>query len=113
MEQTIAESHIDLIALAIKSRGVRCKTLLDGKPVTLRPKRQIWREVSGQILTVKPSKVWIFKCTTHMSGELLSARTAINELNLVPLRLEAHGQWVPKDEYWGEAGEEINQRFRR
>ena len=113
MELSAAElpPEIDLLALVIKARGVRCRVLQGGDPVTLRPKKQIWREVPGQILSVKPIRIWSHAGTTYLSGELISARTDIGSLNLVPLRLEERGTWRPDEEYWGEPGEEIDRRF--
>jgi len=99
---------INLVAVAVKARGVRCKFLDTGEPVTLRPKRQVWREVPGQILSVKPSKDWTYAGTRYLSGEVLSSRTEIAKLNLVPLALNSFATWDPREEYWGEPGEEIN-----
>jgi len=107
----VGPTEIDLVALAVKERGVRCKTLVGGELVTLRPKHQIWSEVPGQILTVKSAKIWDYAGTRYMSGELLSARTDVKELDLVPLKLEDHGEWTPEDEYWGEPGEKIDDLF--
>lgn len=99
---------IELVALAMKERAVRCKRLSNGESITFRPKRQIWREVPGQILSVRPSKDWTYAGTHYLSGELISARTEIEKLDLTPLKLEDRGMWTPKDEYWGEPGDEID-----
>lgn len=104
-------NEIELVALAIKARGVRCKTLTDGEPITLKPKRQILYEVPGQILKVRPNKLWKHARTKYLSGELASARIDVGELNLVPLGLAPHGQWHPKDEYLGEPGENVDEFF--
>jgi len=106
--QTVEDaSVVELVALAMKERGVRCRLLTTGEPVTFRPRHQIWREVPGQILSVKAGKDWNYAGTRYLSGELLSARTEVEKLGLVPLKLEHHGMWNPTDEYWGEPGEGI------
>ncbi|MEO5968374.1 MAG: hypothetical protein ABIQ95_00480 [Bdellovibrionia bacterium] len=102
--------EIELVALAVKDRGVRCR-LLTGESVTLKPSRQIWHEVAGQILKIKPNKLWKYAGTSYLSGELLSSRISIEELDLTPLLLESHGTWTPKEDIWGEKDEEVNPYF--
>lgn len=99
---------IELITLAVKDRGVRCKVLGTEEAVTLKPKHGLWKEVPGQILSVRQSKLWNYSGTRYLSGEVLSTRTAIKSLNLVPLRLEDRYVWDPQDAYWGEPGEAVD-----
>jgi hypothetical protein len=101
-------SEIELIALAIKSRGVRCRVLKTNEPITFKPRHGLWRQVPGEILTVKSGKIWNFSGTRYISGELVSSQIEISRLNLVPLKLESVGMWYPKDEYWGESADEID-----
>jgi tetratricopeptide (TPR) repeat protein len=112
MDQTtclLGDSEIvELVTLAVKDRGVRCKVLATGEALTLKPKHGLWKEVPGQILSVRQNKLWNYAGTRYLSGEVLSARTAIESLNLVPLRLEDRYVWDPKDNYWGEPGEAID-----
>lgn len=104
-------TEIELVALAIKERGVRCRVPSTGEAITFKPARQIWREVSGQILKIKPNKIWSFSGTRYLSGDFLSARIDVKELGLTPLRMEDHGIWNPQDEYWGESDSEIDPYF--
>jgi tetratricopeptide (TPR) repeat protein len=82
---------VELVAHAVRSMAIRCRILTTGQPVTFRHRRD---EVEGEILTVIPAKVWRFKNTWYMTGELKSKRIDISALNLTPLRLEE----MPLDE---------------
>jgi hypothetical protein len=86
---------IELLALAVKDLAIRCKVLTNGIPVTFKKVR--W-EVEGEILTVIPSKVWRFKSTNYMSGEVINQRIDVPALNLQPLKLEQIGVWDPEQE---------------
>jgi hypothetical protein len=61
---------------------------------------------------VVPQKQWDYGGPC-LSGEILSARLDVAALGLVPLRLESQGAWDPKDEYWGEEGDALDDWARR
>lgn len=90
---------IELVALAVKESAIRCWTLGSHIPITFRKVR--W-EVEGEILTVRPEKLWRFKNTNYMSGKVESVRIDIPALNLEPLSLNDPWPWKPEEEYWGE-----------
>ena len=108
---------IELVALAVKKSAIRCRTLYTHIPITLRKVRW-W--VEGEILTVRPEKLWRFKNTIYMSGKVESTRIDIPALKLEPLSLLNPWPWDPEEEYWGEEPaptdkyfEEIKQAGRR
>ena len=108
---------IELVALAVKKSAIRCRTLYTHIPITLRKVRW-W--VEGEILTVRPEKLWRFKNTNYMSGKVESTRIDIPALKLEPLSLLNPWPWDPEEEYWGEEPaptdkyfEEIKQAGRR
>jgi hypothetical protein len=90
---------VELVALAVKQSAIRCRTLHTGIPVTFRKVRW-W--VEGEILTVRPEKLWRFKNTNYMSGKVASTRIDIPALKLEPLRLNEPWPWDSEEEYWGE-----------
>lgn len=96
---------IDLVALVVKSNAIRCKILSTGQTVTFRHRKD---EVEGEILTVIPDKVWRFKNTWYMIGELKSKRIDIPALKLTPLKLEKMFLWEPENEIFDEQSEPIN-----
>ncbi len=98
--------RIELVALSVKQTAARCRHLSGGGGVTLRAHR-LWDVVPGEILTVQPRKQWSYSGHAYLSGEIESARLAVGELGLAPLRLEDQGVWDPDEEYWGEEGEPI------
>ena len=98
---------VELVALSVKDRAVRCRLLGSDRVITLRPSR-LWGIVSGEILTVIPRKQWNYAGHPYLSGEIASSRLDVAALGLVPLRLEDHGMWDPTQEYWGEEGEPID-----
>ena len=99
---------VELVALSVKQRAVRCRLLGSDRGITLRASR-LWDVVPGAIVTVKPRKQW--RCAGHpyLSGEIQSTRIDVKALDLVPLGLEDMGMWYPQEEYWGEEDEPIEE----
>ena len=99
------DKPLDLVVLAVKKSAMRCKVVVSGEPITFR-KVIYGDEVEGEIITVKPSKLWRYKKTHYMTGEIESRRIDIEALELKPLALKNMGSWNPKDEHWGEKEEQ-------
>jgi tetratricopeptide (TPR) repeat protein len=97
------DQPLELVVLAVKKSAMRCRVVASGEPITFRKVRY---EVEGEIITVKPSKLWRYKKTHYMTGEVESKRIDIEALGLKPLALKNMGEWNPKDEYWGEKEEQ-------
>ena len=98
---------VELVALSVKDRAVRCRLLGSDRVITLRPHRT-WGVFPGEILTIIPRKQWNFAGHPYLSGEIASSRLDAAALGLAPLRFEDRGMWNPVDEYWGEEGEPID-----
>jgi len=98
---------IELVALSVKDRAVRCRLLGSDRIITLRPDRT-WGVFPGEILTIIPRKQWNFSGHPYLSGKIASSRLDEAALGLAPLRLEDRGMWDPVDAYWGEEGEPID-----
>lgn len=109
-ERLAGEEKIELVALAVKQSGIRCRTLDTGELVTLR--KGVRDEAEAHILTVRPRKAWTYGRTTYLSGEVLGIKLDMAALKLVPLKLKDETLWDPKEEYWGEAGKPIMECFR-
>jgi hypothetical protein len=99
---------VELIALSVKERAARCRLLGSDRAITLRASR-LWDVVPGEIVTVKPRKQWSYAGHPYVSGEIESTRLDVRALGLVPLRLEDMGTWDPKEHYWGEENEPIEE----
>ena len=99
---------VELVALSVKERAARCRLLGSDRVITLRASR-LWEVVPGALAMVKPRKQWRYAGHPYLSGEIQSTRIDVKVLNLVPLGLEDMGQWDPKEEYWGEEGEPIEE----
>ena len=99
---------VDLIALSVKERAVRCRLPGNDRVITLRAKR-LWDVVPGEIVTVKPRKLWRYGGHPYLSGEIESKRLDVAALGLVPLRLERDGMWDPEEQYWGEEDDPIEE----
>jgi hypothetical protein len=67
----------------------------------------LFRVVPGQIVTVQPGKQWRHQGHSYLSGKITSTRIDASALGLPVLALNAHGEWDPAEEYWGEEGEPI------
>ncbi len=61
----------------------------------------------GEIVTVKAKKQWSYTGHPYLSGKIESARIDVAALGLVPLQLKEMGMWDPKEHYWGEQGEPV------
>ena len=99
---------VELVALAVKERAARCRLIGSERVITLRASR-LWDVVPGEIVTVKPRKQWRFAGHPYLSGEIESTRLDVAALGLMPLQLEDMGMWDPKEHYWGEEEEPIEE----
>jgi len=99
---------VQLVALSVKERSARCRLLGSERIITLRASR-LWEVVPGAIVTVMPQKQWRYAGHPYLSGEIQSTRIDVKALDLVPLELVEMGMWDPKEEYWGEDEEPIEE----
>ncbi len=99
---------VDLVVLAVKQQAARCRILGSERAITLRA-GSLHRVVPGQIATVKPHKQWRYAGHPYLSGTIESTRIDAAVLGLVPLELNAFGEWNPSEEYWGGEDEPIEE----
>ena len=99
---------VQLIVLSVKERAARCRLPGTDRAITLRTSG-IWDVVPGEIVTVTPRKQWSYAGHPYLSGEIESARLDVGALGLVPLGLEDMEMWDPKEHYWGEEDEPIEE----
>jgi hypothetical protein len=99
---------IDLIAISVKECAARCRVPGSDRVITLRASR-LWDVVPGQIVTVNPRKQWRYSGHPYLSGEIQSTSIDASALGLVPLKLEDVGMWEPKEHYWGEDDEPLEE----
>ena len=99
---------VELIVLSVKERAARCRLLGRDRVITLRA-RHLWDLVPGEIVTVKPGKLWRYGGHPYLSGEIESKRLDVAALGLVPLRLEEKGMWDPEELHCGEEDDPIEE----
>jgi hypothetical protein len=99
---------VELVVLSVKDRVARCRPPGIDRVVTYRPNR-LWDMVPGEIVMVKPCKQWSYAGHPYLSGEIESTRIDAAALGVVPLLLENMGIWDPKEHYWGEKDEPIEE----
>jgi hypothetical protein len=99
---------IELIAVALKGKAVSCRLPGTDRVITLRP-AGLSEVMPGEIIRVAPRKQWRYGGHPYLSGEIKSWRLEIPALGLTPLKLEEKGMWDPKDQYWGEPDEPIEE----
>jgi hypothetical protein len=97
---------VELVVLSIKDSAARCRLLGSDRELTLRS-GELWEAAPGWIVEVIPRKHWRYARHPYLSGEIGSWRLDVEALGLVPLRIEDRGPWTPDEEYWGEAGEPL------
>jgi hypothetical protein len=100
--------EIELIAVAVKEKAVSCRIPGKDRVVTLRSSEG-WDVAPGEIIIVAPRKLWRYGGHPYLSGEIKSWRLDIDALGLPPLKIKEGGMWEPKDHYWGEPGEPIEE----
>jgi len=99
----------ELIVLGVKKQeAARCRLLGQDKELTLRTSG-LWNVVPGEIITVIPKKHWSYAGHPYLSADIAGTRFDLAALNLTPLRLTDEGMWNPKDEYWGEENEPMQE----
>jgi hypothetical protein len=99
---------VELIAVAVKGNAVSCRIPGKGRSITVRP-AGVWDWVPGEIIIVTPRKQWRYGGHPYLSSEIKSRRVDIVALGLTPLKLKEMGVWDPKDHYWGEPDEPIEE----
>ena len=99
---------VELVVLAVKERAARCRLLGSDRAITLRASG-LWHMVPGEIVTVEPRKQWSYAGHPYLSGEIASTRLDVRAVGLVPLGLADTGMWDPKEHYWGEENEPIEE----
>jgi hypothetical protein len=70
---------VELVALVVKERSVRCRLLESDRIITLRTSR-IWELVPGIIVTITPRKQWRYAGHPYLSGEIQSTRIGVKAL---------------------------------
>lgn len=98
---------IELIVLSTKDRSLRARSIgsaCSGTEISVKT-ASAWRQVPGEIITLKGNKVWRYSGHWYLSGEVLSHRQDASALGLTPLKLKEHETWDPTEEYWGETAE--------
>ena len=99
---------VELIAVAVKGNAVSCRIAGKERAITIRP-AGLWDVAPGGIITVTPRKRWRYGGHPYLSGEIKAWRLDIAALGLTPLKLKETGMWDPKDHYWGEPDEPIEE----
>jgi hypothetical protein len=99
---------VELIAVAVKGNAVSCRIPGKDRVITIRP-TGLWDVVPGEIIRVTPRKQWRYGGHPYLSGEIKAWRLDIPALGLIPLKLKDRRMWDPKDHYWGEADEPIEE----
>jgi hypothetical protein len=99
---------VELIAVAVKGNAVSCRILRKDRVITLRPVG-LWEVMPGEIISVTPRKQWRYGGHPYLSGKIKAWRLDIPTLGLTPLKLSKRRMWDPKDHYWGEPDEPIEE----
>jgi hypothetical protein len=99
---------VELIAVAVKGNAVSCRIPGKGHAITFRP-AGLWDVAPGEIILVTPRKQWRYGGHPYLSGEIKAWRLDILALGLTPLKLKERRMWDPKDHYWGEPDEPIEE----
>lgn len=97
---------VDLVVVAVKERGARCRLLGSERVITLRAK-SLFGVVPGQVVTVQANKHWRHNGHPYLSGKIAAARIDAAALGLTPLALNTLGTWDPAEAYWGEGDDPI------
>jgi len=84
------DKPVELAVWAVKKAGIHCRVIPTQEPVTF---KRVHDEIEGEVISVMPSKVWQFKRTVYVTGEVINQRLEASALGLVPLKLEERGMF--------------------
>jgi hypothetical protein len=101
-------SPIELVLLSAKDTAARCQLLGTRRAITLRATR-LWDAVPGEVVVVNPRRQWSYAGHPYLSGEIQAMRLDIPALDLVRLKLKDEGVWDPREQYWGEPDEPVDE----
>jgi uncharacterized protein with HEPN domain len=107
VEDLGAGKAVEFAVISVKPNNVRCRVLGDDRVITFRTRA--WDIVPGEIVTIQPDRFWCYAGHQYISGEMKSTRIEIPSLRLKPLLLNDFGMWDPREEYWDEEGEPIEE----
>jgi hypothetical protein len=99
---------VELIAVAVKGNAISCRIRGKEHIITFRP-AGLWDVAPGEMIMVTPQRQWRYRGHPYLSGEIKAWRLDIPALGLTPLKLNETGMWDPKDHYWGEPDEPIEE----
>ena len=99
---------VELLAVAVKGNAISCRICGKEHIITLRS-AGLWDVAPGEIIVVTPRKQWRYGGHPYLLGEIKAWRLDIPALGLIPLKLKETGMWDPKDHYWGEPDEPIEE----
>ena len=100
------DKAVQMVVLSVKERSARCRLAGSEREITFRSNR-IWDLIPGWTVTVLPHKQWTYAGHPYLSGMNLSVNLDVSTLGLVSLGLTDMGVWDPRQEYWGEPDEPI------
>lgn len=102
------DETVELVVLSVKASNARCLLLGTQKELTLRS-GDLWHVFPGDLVMVEVQKVWSYFRHTYISGSVVESRLDLRAFGLRPLNLEDLGSWDPKEHYWGEEGEPLEE----
>ncbi len=105
---TGSDALVEMVALSVRQRTACCRILGGQRVVTLRTEESI-NAVPGEIIAAKPSQTSRHTGRDTLAAKVESVRLDIAALGLIPLKLEQHGTWNPREHYWGDEGEPVGQ----
>lgn len=88
------ESPLALVVLGVRQNALKVRRE-DGGIALFRPADGVVSYVPGEILAVRPGRMWTFGRTLHLTGEVVRRHLAPRRLGLTPLRLFQRGLWEP------------------
>ncbi len=97
---------VELAVLELKDSAIRCLVPGSGRVITLRAGGH-GLVVPGEIISVCPRKQWHFNGHPYLSGSIDAVRVDVEALGLQPLRLMDEYPWDPKEDWWREAEEPL------
>ena len=98
-----------MVVLAVKQRATKCRIVPGGEIVLLRP---VVNEVEGELITVRPNKIWRYRKMNNMTGKIVARRIDIPALGLTPLLLRDEEIWDPQEQYWAEEYQPLEPCFK-
>jgi tetratricopeptide (TPR) repeat protein len=106
--QSNDDVKLELAIVKQLTSSARCRIIGTDDIINLKTRIPL-TVIQGEILTVEVVKRWKYRNFENVSGKIVNRRLDAKALDLIPLKLLHEHLWDPKEHYWGEDDEPLEE----